>query len=273
MSKKTRKKSVAAAPAKASRAGLKKPAQKTLRTTRPASPRKPTKSPTKTAGKKSGKAPAKSAPKASPEASSKASAKAAPVRAKKSPPETVASSTGNAATPAKKTVAVARAAAPAEQPSPGTAATEGGPAPQFDLPRDGGERVSLADYLGRKLVIFFYPRADTPGCTREAIDFTRLNDDFAAIDTAVLGVSADSIKAQESFRNKHQLSIPLISDETHEMLQAYGAWGEKSMYGRSFQGVIRTTVLVDSHGRIAKIWHGVKVDGHADAVLAAARQL
>jgi peroxiredoxin Q/BCP len=141
------------------------------------------------------------------------------------------------------------------------------------LPRDGGERVSLADYAGQKLVIFFYPRADTPGCTREAIDFTRLNGDFAAAGTAVLGVSADPVKTQESFRNKHQLSVPLISDETHDMLQAYGAWGEKSMYGRTFQGILRTTVLIDGSGRIARIWHGVKVDGHADTVLAAAREL
>jgi peroxiredoxin Q/BCP len=168
---------------------------------------------------------------------------------------------------------MAQTAAPPAKPPRETVATEGGQAPTFNLPRDGGERVSLADYLGSKLVIFFYPRADTPGCTREAIDFTRLRDDFAAIGTAVLGVSADPIKAQESFRNKHQLSIPLVSDETHEMLQAYGAWGEKSMYGRSFQGVIRTTVLIDSNGRIAKIWRGVKVDGHAEAVLAAAREL
>ena len=96
---------------------------------------------------------------------------------------------------------------------------------------------------------------------------------FAAAGTAVLGVSADPVKAQEAFRNKHQLSIPLISDETHEMLQAYRAWGEKSMYGRTFLGVLRTTVLIDAGGRIARIWHGVKVDGHADAVLEAAREL
>jgi thioredoxin-dependent peroxiredoxin len=266
MSKKTRKKSPRTAPAKASRTGTKKPAQKSVRTTRQASAPKTTKPPIKTAPKQSSKAPAKTQP--------KASRKSASVREKKSPPETVVNSMGDAATPATHTpVATARAATPAAKASHGTTAVEGGPAPQFHLPRDGGEHVSLADYSGSKLVIFFYPRADTPGCTREAIDFTRLKDDFAEIGTAVLGVSADSIKAQESFRNKHQLSIPLISDETHEMLQAYGAWGEKSMYGRNFQGVIRTTVLIDPTGRIAKIWHGVKVDGHADAVLAAAREL
>jgi len=148
---------------------------------------------------------------------------------------------------------------------------EGAKAPSFHLPRDGGNTVSLADYAGQKLVLFFYPRADTPGCTREAIDFTRLRDAFAAAGTAVVGVSGDAPKAQEAFRNKHQLSVPLASDETHEMLEAYGAWGEKSMYGRTFQGILRTTVLIGTDGKIIKIWRNVKVDGHADEVLAAAR--
>lgn len=120
-------------------------------------------------------------------------------------------------------------------------------------------------------MLFFYPRADTPGCTREAIDFTRLAKDFANSGTAVLGVSADPLKAQESFRNKHALTIPLVSDEKHEMLDAYGAWGEKSMYGKTFLGIIRTTVLIGADSRIARIWRRVKVDGHADEVLAAAR--
>jgi peroxiredoxin Q/BCP len=148
---------------------------------------------------------------------------------------------------------------------------EGTKAPAFRLPRDGGSTVSLADYAGRKLVLFFYPRADTPGCTREAIDFTRLSGAFAENDTAVLGVSADPLKAQEAFRNKHQLTVPLGSDETHEMLEAYGAWGEKSMYGRTFQGILRTTVLIGRDGKILKIWRHVRVDGHADEVLAAAQ--
>jgi peroxiredoxin Q/BCP len=162
---------------------------------------------------------------------------------------------------------------PAEAAKPKAALVEGGKAPAFHLPRDGGEHVSLADYAGKKLVLFFYPRADTPGCTREAIDFTRLNNSFADNGTAVLGISADTVKAQESFRNKHELSIPLISDEQHEMLEAYGAWGEKSMYGRTFLGIIRTTVLIDARGRIARIWRHVRVDGHADEVLAAAAAL
>ena len=150
---------------------------------------------------------------------------------------------------------------------------EGTMAPPFTLPRDGGTSVSLQDFAGKKLVLFFYPRANTPGCTKEAIDFTRLASEFAASGTAILGISADSQKAQESFRDKHKLAVPLISDERHEMLQAYGAWGEKSMYGKTFLGIIRTTVLIDAAGRIAKIWRNVRVDGHAGEVLALARTL
>ncbi|CCE02987.1 peroxiredoxin [Bradyrhizobium sp. STM 3809] len=167
-------------------------------------------------------------------------------------------------------------AKPAKTAAPATAAAglaEGAKAPAFKLPRDGGGTVSLADYAGKKLVLFFYPKANTPGCTKEAIDFTRLTQDFAAAGTAVLGVSADSVKAQDNFRDKHDLAVPLISDETHEMLEAYGAWGEKSLYGRKFLGIIRSTVLIGADGRVAKVWRNVKVDGHADAVLAAAREL
>jgi peroxiredoxin Q/BCP len=157
--------------------------------------------------------------------------------------------------------------------SQGVDLAEGSQAPSFNLPRDGGASVSLADFAGRKLVIFFYPRANTPGCTREAMDFSRLTKEFAACETTVVGVSADSVKTQDSFRTKHKLSVPLISDEKHDMLEAYGAWGEKSMYGKTFLGVLRTTMLVAADGRIARIWRRVKVDGHAEAVLAAARDL
>ena len=153
------------------------------------------------------------------------------------------------------------------------ALVEGAKAPDFRLPRDGGDSVALSDFSGKKLVLFFYPKADTPGCTREAIDFTRLSADFAKVGTAVLGVSGDSQKAQESFRDKHKLSVPLISDEKHQMLEAYGAWGEKSMYGRTFLGIVRTTVLIGTDGRIVKIWRHVRVDGHADQVLETARTL
>lgn len=154
---------------------------------------------------------------------------------------------------------------------PQAGAAEGAKAPSFRLPRDGGNTISLADFAGQKLVLFFYPRADTPGCTKEAIDFTRLKDAFAAAGTAVVGVSGDAPKAQEAFRNKHELKVPLASDEAHEVLEAYGAWGEKSMYGRTFEGIIRTTVLIGTDGNIIKIWRHVRVDGHADEVLAAAR--
>lgn len=150
---------------------------------------------------------------------------------------------------------------------------DGQTAPAFRLPRDGGNVVALSDYTGQKLVLFFYPRADTPGCTREAIDFSRLKDAFTAAGTVVLGISADPLKAQEKFRDKHSLGIPLISDEQHEMLEAYGAWGEKSMYGKRFLGILRTTVLIAADGKVAKVWRNVRVDDHADEVLAAARSL
>jgi peroxiredoxin Q/BCP len=177
------------------------------------------------------------------------------------------------ATPSKPKAAPAKATTVDKSPALSQALAEGAKAPSFHLPRDGGGSVSLADFAGRKLVLFFYPRADTPGCTREAIDFTRLSAEFEASGTAVLGISADAVKAQEKFRDKHKLSVPLISDEKHEMLETYGAWGEKSLYGRTFQGIIRTTVLVGADERIARIWRHVKVDGHADIVLAAAKAL
>jgi thioredoxin-dependent peroxiredoxin len=145
---------------------------------------------------------------------------------------------------------------------------EGKKAPAFKLPRDGGATVSLSDYAGRQLVIFFYPRASTPGCTKEAMDFNRLAPDFAAADTAVLGVSADPLKAQEKFRDKYELGMPLLSDDAQTMLAAYGAWGEKKLYGKAFEGVLRSTVLIGKDGKVIKAWRNVKVDGHADAVLA-----
>ena len=146
-------------------------------------------------------------------------------------------------------------------------------APAFSLPRDGGGIVSLAQFKGRKLVIYFYPRADTPGCTRESIDFSQLRADFEQAGADILGVSADPVKAQDAFKKKHDLTIGLLSDETHQMLEAYAAWGKKSMYGKSFTGVLRTTVLIGPDGRIARIWPKVKVEGHAAQVLEAAKSL
>jgi peroxiredoxin Q/BCP len=149
----------------------------------------------------------------------------------------------------------------------------GAPAPDFSLPRDSGGTVSLGDFTAKKLVLYFYPRADTPGCTREAQAFSQLSAKFAAANTAVLGVSADPVAAQDAFKAKYRLSIPLASDEEHRMLEAYGVWGEKSMYGKSFMGITRTTLLIGPDGKIARIWAKVKVDGHAEEVLAAAKAL
>lgn len=154
----------------------------------------------------------------------------------------------------------------------GTAPAVGTKAPAFKLPSDDGTTVSLADFKGRKLVLYFYPRADTPGCTREAIDFTKFRPAFEKAETAILGVSADPVKAQDAFKKKHKLKIGLLSDETHKMLEDYGAWGEKSMYGKTFMGVIRTTYLIGPDGRIARVWPKVKVDGHAAEVLKAAQE-
>jgi thioredoxin-dependent peroxiredoxin len=146
-------------------------------------------------------------------------------------------------------------------------------APGFTLPRDGGGNVSLDEFKGRKLVLYFYPRADTPGCTREAIDFSKLRREFEKAETDILGVSADPVPAQDAFKKKHHLTISLLSDGTHRMLEAYGAWGKKSMYGKTFMGILRSTVLIGRDGRIARIWPKVKVDGHAADVLEAAKAL
>jgi peroxiredoxin Q/BCP len=146
-------------------------------------------------------------------------------------------------------------------------------APAFKLPRDGGAKVSLADYKGRYLVLYFYPKADTSGCTKEAMDFSRLKPRFAKLNADVLGVSADPVPALDKFRDKHDLSVALASDEDKAMLEAYGAWGKKSMYGKTFMGIIRTTVLIGADGKVVRIWPKVRVDGHAEAVLEAAKAL
>jgi peroxiredoxin Q/BCP len=149
----------------------------------------------------------------------------------------------------------------------------GAKAPDFTLPCDGGTSISLGQFKGRKLVLYFYPRADTPGCTREAQAFSALANEFAAAGTAILGVSADSVDAQDKFKAKYGLTIPLASDATHRMLKAYGVWGEKSMYGKTFMGVSRATLLIDRDGRIARTWPKVRVEGHAEEVLDAAKSL
>jgi thioredoxin-dependent peroxiredoxin len=146
-------------------------------------------------------------------------------------------------------------------------------APAFELPRDGGGTLSLADFAGRKLVLYFYPKADTPGCTKEAMDFSRLKGAFGKAGADIVGVSADPVPAQDKFKSKHKLGIALASDEKHRMLEAYGVWQEKSMYGRKFMGIVRTTVLIGPDQRIARVWPKVSVGGHAEEVLAAAQAL
>jgi peroxiredoxin Q/BCP len=150
---------------------------------------------------------------------------------------------------------------------------DGDQAPDFELGRDGGGTLSLADFKGRKLVLYAYPKDDTPGCTQEAIAFNGLRKDFAAADTEILGISPDPVKSHDKFKAKHGLDFPLVADEALGALQAYGIWVEKSMYGRSYMGVERTTFLIDRNGRIARIWRKVKVAGHAEEVLAAARAI
>ncbi len=150
---------------------------------------------------------------------------------------------------------------------------EGSKAPAFKLPRDGGGILSLADFKGRNLVIYFYPKADTPGCTRESIDFSKLRAEFSKAGTDILGVSADPVAAQDKFKQKHDLGIALLSDESRKIIEAYGVWGKKSMYGKTFMGIVRTTLLLGPDGRIAHIWRKVKVEGHAAEVLAAAKAL
>ena len=149
----------------------------------------------------------------------------------------------------------------------------GAKAPDFTLPRDGGGTLSLSEFKGRKLVLYFYPKADTEGCTKEAIAFGGLKTKFAKADTDIVGVSADPVRALDRFKEKHGLTVALASDEAKKMLEAYGVWGEKSMYGRKYMGIFRTTVLIGPDGRIAKVWENVKVAGHAEDVLAAAKAL
>ncbi|MDF1854318.1 peroxiredoxin [Pseudooceanicola sp.] len=149
----------------------------------------------------------------------------------------------------------------------------GGKAPVFKLPRDGGGEISLTDYAGRSVVLYFYPRDDTPGCTTEGKDFTCAADDFAAAGAVVMGVSKDSVESHDKFRDKHDLSVILLSDKTGSTCEDYGVWGEKNMYGKTFMGITRATFLIGPDGTIAQAWKNVKVPGHVDEVLAAVQAL
>lgn len=149
----------------------------------------------------------------------------------------------------------------------------GDKAPNFALPDDSGAAISLKTFAGRKLVLYFYPKDDTSGCTKEAIDFNGLKSEFEKAGASILGASPDSAASHAKFKAKHDLELALASDESKAMLQAYGVWVEKSMYGRKYMGVERTTFLIGSEGKIARIWNKVKVPGHAEAVLAAVKTL
>jgi len=148
---------------------------------------------------------------------------------------------------------------------------EGDKAPDFDLPTDTGSTVNLSHFKGKKVVLYFYPKDDTPGCTTEAIDFTAALPGFAEASTVVIGVSPDTAASHEKFRTKHDLGIILASDPDRHVIERYGAWGEKMMYGRASLGVIRSTFLIGPDGTIARIWRNVRVKGHVEAVLEAAR--
>lgn len=147
------------------------------------------------------------------------------------------------------------------------------PAPDFSLARDGGGIMSLKDFNGKKVVLYFYPKDDTSGCTKEAQDFQALKDEFAAVDAHVIGVSADSVASHDKFKRKYSLDMPLVSDESKQTIEAYGVWVEKSMYGKKYMGIERATFLIDRNGLISRIWPKVKVPGHAEEVLSAASAL
>lgn len=145
--------------------------------------------------------------------------------------------------------------------------------PDFTLPRDGGETVSLSDYAGRALVLFLYPKDDTPGCTKESIGFSEHLAEFQAAGADIAGLSKDSVKKHDKFVCKYDLTVPLLSDEDGGLLEDLGVWVEKSMYGKTYMGIVRTTYLIDGNGVIREIWDKVKVDGHVTEVLAAVKAL
>jgi len=145
----------------------------------------------------------------------------------------------------------------------------GDTAPEFALADENGAVVKLSDFSGRRVVVYFYPADDTPGCTKEACQFTERSDGFAEAGVEVVGISPDGADKHRKFREKYGLRVRLLSDPTHEVMESYGAWGEKTLYGKKSVGVIRTTVLVATDGRVERVWHHVRADGHAEKVLAA----
>jgi peroxiredoxin Q/BCP len=152
-------------------------------------------------------------------------------------------------------------------------ATEGSAAPDFTLPRDGGGEVALSDLRGKKVVLYFYPKDDTSGCTKEAIDFTTHLPAFESAGAVILGVSKDSVAAHDKFRAKHGLGVTLLSDADSDVCERYGVWAEKSMYGKKYMGIERSTFLIDADGTLVRAWRKVKVPGHAEEVLEAVKAL
>ncbi len=198
--------------------------------------------------------------------------------AKAAPPKGTKVATKTKPAAAAKTAAKKPAAAKPSPKAKTSAAGDalpsaGSKAPAFSLPADDGSTVSLKSLAGKKAVLYFYPKDDTPGCTTEGIAFSALKKKFDAANTVVLGISKDSIEKHCKFRDKHNLTVRLLSDEEGKMLEAYGVWAEKSLYGRKFMGINRTTFLIDEKGVIRRVWPKVKVNGHAEEVLAAAKDL
>ena len=146
-------------------------------------------------------------------------------------------------------------------------------APDFTLPRDGGGNVTLSEMRPAPVVLFFYPKDDTSGCTKEAIAFTGLGQEFEAAGAKVFGISKDTVAKHDKFRDKHELGIPLLSDAESDVCEQYGVWKEKSMYGKKFMGIERTTVLIGGDGKVVRVWPKVKVPGHAEEVLEAVKAL
>lgn len=175
-------------------------------------------------------------------------------------------------TTAKKTTTTKKAAKPTKTTKPVPPASTkqlkiGQKAPAFSLPNQDGKIVNLSDYKGKKVVLYFYPKDDTPGCTKESCAFRDGIDEIHDIRAEVIGVSGDSVESHKKFAKKYNLNFPLLSDESKKMLQAYGVWKEKSLYGRKFMGIERTTFIIDESGKIDDIFHKVKVDGHLEEVL------
>ncbi len=184
----------------------------------------------------------------------------------------------------KKTAAAPKKAAP-KKPAPKKAAAKtagpqigaglkvGDRAPAFSMPTDGGGKVSLADLKGKAVVLYFYPKDDTSGCTMEAIDFTAAKAKFDKLNAVVIGCSRDTAKSHDKFKDKHKLKVILAADESGQVTDSYGVWVEKSLYGRTYMGIERATFLIDRTGKIAAIWRKVKVAGHVDSVLQAVQAL